>query len=590
MRTVGSFSSRLFSVVPATLVFAGVFVALGLWHAAGEFSQFRVEQKRRHSLSLAASAVHQSVEHHDFAVALAALEAARESARHDANSQSYRAALARELERPRPDEGRLRALSQGWERYQQNDILRLVDEHDHRSRQILLKVLIAWLAFCLGLALLAWRFLRAQARPITHLGAYFEGLDLSREVPPLFSSEDERARSGVSGAASEVQALVRGIEGMAARLREFRNVNLREVFVQKSRAEVLADASRDAVFFLQDDEIVWSNRVGAALLEAGPAGNLGLVETLRRSRRSWAPIRWSSGGEGGARQVFSFARCDRVRKDPALALEFDAVVAGQDITWLREVEEAKSDFIGLLSHEVKTPVTSLLMATRLLQRSEPEALTPLQRRLVESSVRDVERLRSLIDELFTASRFDLATAAMRFRSADLGRMLGQAVRSVQSEFDPRGVSIGLSRSLTRKSALVRADSFRLSWALTQLLSHLARHGRPGCHLEILLADESRHGRAGYRIFIRAERLLLRDGVDDRIFEKAFARYDTRVSKSDSTGMSLAFAREVVEGHHGTLVMDSGRDEGRVEITIWLPGEPAERSSVARGAAGTAERA
>ena len=131
-------------------------------------------------------------------------------------------------------------------------------------------------------------------------------------------------------------------------------------------------------------------------------------------------------------------------------------------------------------------------------------------------------------------------------------------------------------------------------ALEQQAAIIADLGRPVQYREqepeILLADESRHGRAGYRIVIRAERLLLRDGVDDRIFEKAFARYDIRVSKSDSTGMSLAFAREVVEGHQGTLVMDSGRDDGRVELSLWLPGELAERSSAARGAAGTAERA
>ncbi|NBT36229.1 MAG: hypothetical protein EBT03_11975, partial [Betaproteobacteria bacterium] len=86
----------------------------------------------------------------------------------------------------------------------------------------------------------------------------------------------------------------------------------------------------------------------------------------------------------------------RVREADFRALEQQKRMAEETATELRESEESKRHFLGLLSHEIRTPVTSLVLATRLLERQTSEIADPRKRRLIETCAKDVERLRGLL--------------------------------------------------------------------------------------------------------------------------------------------------------------------------------------------------
>ena len=76
-------------------------------------------------------------------------------------------------------------------------------------------------------------------------------------------------------------------------------------------------------------------------------------------------------------------------------------------------QEAKSHFLGTLSHEIKTPVTSLTMATRLLMRSIASIPGESQRALIDTCAKDVDRLRILLDELLKVTSFDTLTQKLQ---------------------------------------------------------------------------------------------------------------------------------------------------------------------------------
>src|SRR5207248_8840813 len=97
----------------------------------------------------------------------------------------------------------------------------------------------------------------------------------------------------------------------------------------------------------------------------------------------------------------------------------NTLVLARDITIVRESQEAKSHFLGTLSHEVKTPVTSLTMATRLMKRNIEQIPSPALRSLVETCVVDVDRLRKLLEDLLTVTRFDTLAHQLELQSIDL---------------------------------------------------------------------------------------------------------------------------------------------------------------------------
>ena len=85
-----------------------------------------------------------------------------------------------------------------------------------------------------------------------------------------------------------------------------------------------------------------------------------------------------------------------------------AVVVLEDITHLRELDRLKTEFIGVASHELRTPVTSLLLSVQLLQEGAVGALTPDQREIVAAQKEDLERLERMMRDLLDITRWKRA--------------------------------------------------------------------------------------------------------------------------------------------------------------------------------------
>ncbi len=543
------------------------------------------EQIRRHALSNAAAQVVTFIELGERDQVAPLIQSIRELVAPDPASQAFVSGILRGLRNAAVSRDMLRSLAEAWQVYQLNEVYRLVDDQRSVYRSLVMKGWATWFVFSLLFLLIGRKMFFYGIRPIRYMTRYFREMDVSAGMLPLFPDSEARQRSGVDNATMEVQELFHGTETLVSQVHDFRSLNIHRLMEQKARAEVLASASRDAVYFLRDTRVVWCNRLGLELLGvySAPTSALpidlamnsssrqeSLVRAILAARKKETPVEWrvQYREDPGEIQAFLFTQNNADWRQWGDQLDFDSVVVGQDVSWIRQAEEAKTHFIGLLSHEVKTPVTSLLMATRLLQRSA-STLTPIQAKLVESSVRDVERLRELIDELFAASRFDLDAEKMSFRIVDLRRLISQSVRSTRAEAEARGIAMDLAFRCSEIEVMARADAPRISWSLMQLITYLIRHSPRDSRIEVRMSEAMIESSHALKIVVRSVGSPGMMGLTEHIFQRHFAHYDLRVARSNSTGMSLAIAREIAEGHGGTLALNS-EYRGGAEFILTLP--------------------
>jgi signal transduction histidine kinase len=574
-------------IIPAVVIgLSGLSLLMVGFEGFRASDRYGDEHIRRHALSAAAGQVGTHIKLGEWDKIDPVLQTVRGSATSDEASLAFASRIAREIRRPRPDPRVLRSLGEAWQVYQLNEVMRLVDDHEAAFRSVIVEGWAFWLGFAVLFVLIARQMFHYAARPVRYLTEYFRTMDLSQGVQPLFPDTQARERSGVDNAAMEIQALFRGVETLVDRVQEFRNINIHRLMEQRARAEVLASASRDAIFFLQGSVVVWCNQISAGLLQiasrrsALPINlekvtdprNGPLARAVLVARRKDTPVEWSrsDSDSDGENASFLFSKASGDWRRWGDQLNFDAVIIGQNVSWIRQAENAKSHFVGLLSHEVKTPVTSLLMATRLLQRAA-SSLAPVQKKLVDSSVRDVERLRVLIDELFAASRFDLDAERLNFRLVDLRRLVSQAVRSTRTEAEARCVSMDLSFECPDSEVMVRIDAPRVSWALTQLVTFVLRHAPRNSRVEVRMSEASLESGNGFQIVVRSVGAPPVEDPGQRIFQRTFAHYDLRVARSNSNGMALAIAREIAVGHGGTLALNPEYRDG-AEFILTLPRE------------------
>jgi len=226
----------------------------------------------------------------------------------------------------------------------------------------------------------------------------------------------------------------------------------------------------------------------------------------------------------------------------------------------KRLERLKNEFISVISHEVRTPLTSIHGALNLLKTGLGGGLDGQGQRLLDVAYRNSQRLVRFVNDLLDLQRIESGTMTFNLRPVDLQSLLEQAVESSQAYASQLGIRLVLDRVPLRARGRVDAD--RMMQVMTNLLSNAAKFSPRG---ETVAVEASRHG------------VRLRVGVTDhgpgvppkfrsRIFEK-FAQAEPSVERGGS-GLGLSITKAIVENMGGHVGFDSVR--GRTTFYFDLP--------------------
>lgn len=229
------------------------------------------------------------------------------------------------------------------------------------------------------------------------------------------------------------------------------------------------------------------------------------------------------------------------------------VLVLQDVTQERKQEELKRGVISTVSHQLKSPLTSIRMAIHLLLEEKIGSLTPKQTELLVAAREDSDRLHSILINLLDISRIESGKVQMSFRRVSSHSMVFEALEPFQMDFKDRNVTLGTE--LQDDLPEVWADTARMGHVFANLLSNALRYTPAGGKVTALgKADEewvqfsvSDSGRG-----IPSQYLA-------RIFEQFFRVPDQ--GTETGAGLGLAIVKEIVEAHGGTVKVESRLGEG-----------------------------
>jgi NtrC-family two-component system sensor histidine kinase KinB len=220
---------------------------------------------------------------------------------------------------------------------------------------------------------------------------------------------------------------------------------------------------------------------------------------------------------------------------------------------LVELNRLKSQFIAVAAHELRTPLTSLGLATELLaeQLVGPEREHPRIRELLDTALDDVQRLRTLVEDLLDLSRLEERSVRLEVQRLDPREVLRRAVEATKLQRIEAGARVEIEVGSVPD---VAADAARIDRALGNLIQNAIRHaGRDG--RVVVSADELPDF---VQISVADDGPGLAIGDQDRVFEP-FVSGDAQ----GRSGLGLAIAREIVRAHGGDIWVDSGPGPGAV---------------------------
>jgi len=222
---------------------------------------------------------------------------------------------------------------------------------------------------------------------------------------------------------------------------------------------------------------------------------------------------------------------------------------------LKEIDEAKTEFVSMVSHELKTPLTSMKEAASLLLEGLAGSLTDRQRRLVEIMDHGIRRLLHTVMELLDLSRIESGTIMLDRQPGDMNDAVAAFVEEIRPIADASGVSLRVDYAPSRCEVLM--DRNKILQVLTNLTHNAIKSSPEGSSVEIrvkntgglVVTEIEDHGRG-----IPEEDL-------PRIFEKFFQSRSTR--GHGGMGLGLAISKGIVDAHGGTIYAKSTVGKGSV---------------------------
>ncbi len=231
-----------------------------------------------------------------------------------------------------------------------------------------------------------------------------------------------------------------------------------------------------------------------------------------------------------------------------------AAVVMIDVTRFRLLDELKSDMVSTVGHELKTPLTSILMAVHLLLEETVGSLAPKQVELLLAARHDSERLLAMVDDLLDLTRIEQERSTAIARGVHPGILISKAIE--RSESRARDVGVTLEAEIPGDIPDVLADPDRVGHVFDNLignaLDHTDRGGRVRVNAEQIHENFIRFCVQDDGEGIASEHL-------PRIFDK-FYRVPGR-SERTGDGLGLAIARRIVEEHGGTIAVESKLGRG-----------------------------
>lgn len=237
-----------------------------------------------------------------------------------------------------------------------------------------------------------------------------------------------------------------------------------------------------------------------------------------------------------------------------LARSFEAMAAQ-----LRQMDEMKEEFFAKMSHELRSPLTSVREASQLLGDEVPGPLNPKQTRLVEIIGRSSDRLLRLVNQILEMSRLRAGVLPLHRARLDLDRVIGRALDEMRPQADEAGVTVDRERVGHRFTYV--GDEDRLVQVVINLVANAIRFTARGGRIVVRLVD------AGSELELAVEDTGA--GIPERDLPHIFDSYRQAHTGRGGTGLGLAIVRGVVEAHGGRVTVESQEGKGS-RFTVLLP--------------------
>ena len=225
----------------------------------------------------------------------------------------------------------------------------------------------------------------------------------------------------------------------------------------------------------------------------------------------------------------------------------------------KELSRLKDYFVSVVSHELKTPVTSMKLYLSLLHNKRFGDITAKQKQAIQTVINENNRLADLINDLLTVNKIEAGKIKLNIEEFDLNEILDQLYFNLAKD---KGIHI-INR--VPPNFLVKGDKLRLKQVFVNLLNNAIKFSGAGSTIEINCDRDSYH----WSFSIKDSGIGIPKDELPKLFDKFFQVEKTMARKSQGIGLGLSIVKQLVDLHGGRVDVSSELNQGTT-FTVRIP--------------------
>lgn len=360
---------------------------------------------------------------------------------------------------------------------------------------------------------------------------------------------------------NEFGDLAKSFNTMAEKLQEYHNSNLYKLSFEKKRLETLINNMHDPIIGLDNQGVIlFINDQALKIIGMKQedvlgklAANLALTNDLMKS----LIISESDNSKAHPMKIFADAKESYFEKEMVNitikptgedeSISIGNVIILRNITVFKELDFAKTNFIATVSHELKTPISSIKMSLQLLENKATGILNEEQKHLIESIKDDSQRLLKITGELLELSQLETGNIQLNIEKSNPYEIVHYATEAVKVKAEQKQIEISIDAETDLPN--VKADAEKTSWVLINFLTNAITYSPENSKIVVKLKQIDKQ--------IIFQVIDSGKGIDSRYKTKVFDKYfQIPGSNKSGTGLGLAISKEFIEAQNGTINVES----------------------------------
>lgn len=231
----------------------------------------------------------------------------------------------------------------------------------------------------------------------------------------------------------------------------------------------------------------------------------------------------------------------------------------------RKIEKSKDELITNVSHDLRTPLTSIIGYLGLIEdkqyRSEEDIL-----KYTHTAYEKAKQMKTLVDDLFEYTKVQQHGAPVNIMQLDLNQLIEQLTASFELEAQHRGIEI--TSSVIPSPLMIEADPEKLGRVFNNLVSNAFKYGNGASYIRINARQENDM----VVVKVANDGTPIPEKALDHLFERFYRAEASRSRATGGTGLGLAIVKSIVDLHHGSVKVTSNEDETAFIVTLPLKQE------------------